>query len=433
MRTSPFTFVPKTRASSSSLDSSNGARPSARPALLKRMSRPPSCSTAAATNRALLSGSVTSSSSAISVSSRSTRRAPPATRTPAAARARAVAWPMPGRRAGDDRRLAAEVEIRHAPDASCWRSGARAVRAPRPASAGRDGRPGASCGGGRSAPRAGAGACASRRGSRRPARRGRAPRARGKPLVTVQTCRSCTSATSGSVDECACDVVRVDPGRRGLEEDAARLADQRPARAHHQRSHEQAGDRVEAVPPREEDEAARERRAGERREVGRDVQERSLHVEARAVGAREHERRGEVDRDADERDDEHDAAVHDRRVCEAPRGGVDDPDSQEQERDPVRLCREDLGPAEAERPRPARRTRREARRNERRGERGRVGEHVPGVREQRERAGDDARGDLDGHEGDDQRERDRERAPVLHPAVIVRVPRTVGVEVHAAA
>src|SRR2546425_2434799 len=54
-----------------------------------------SSATAAATNRSQLAASRTSSSSLISVSSRSTRRAPPATRTPAAASARAVARPIP--------------------------------------------------------------------------------------------------------------------------------------------------------------------------------------------------------------------------------------------------------------------------------------------------------------------------------------------------
>src|SRR5205823_13928091 len=67
----------------------------ASPALLKRMSRPPSCSTACSTKRSQLCGSITSSSSATSVSSRSTRRAPPATSTPAAASAAAVAFPIP--------------------------------------------------------------------------------------------------------------------------------------------------------------------------------------------------------------------------------------------------------------------------------------------------------------------------------------------------
>src|SRR5581483_1568857 len=95
IRTSPFTFVSKTVRSSSSLDSSNGARPSARPALLTRTSMPPSSFTAASTKRSQLSTSRTSSSSAICVSSRSTLRAPPATRTPASASIRAVARPKP--------------------------------------------------------------------------------------------------------------------------------------------------------------------------------------------------------------------------------------------------------------------------------------------------------------------------------------------------
>ena len=90
---------------------------------------------------------------------------------------------------------------------------------------------------------------------------------------------------------------------------------------------------------------------------------------------------------------------------------------------PFALRGEDLGAAEAERPRPARRTRRETRGDERCAESCRIGEHVTRVREQGERAGEDARGDLADHEGEDQRERDRDRAPVVHPAVTVRFPR----------
>src|SRR5712672_2078341 len=43
--------------------------------------------------------------------------------------------------------------------------------------------------------------------------------------------------------------IRLDLRRRGLEEDAAGLAQQEPARANHQRSDEQTRDRVEAAPP----------------------------------------------------------------------------------------------------------------------------------------------------------------------------------------
>ncbi len=95
IRIRPSTFVSIIARSSSSVASSAGTRPSARPAELTRMSIPPRSCTARTTKAAQLSGSVTSSGSAISVSSRSTRRAPPATRTPASASIRAVAAPNP--------------------------------------------------------------------------------------------------------------------------------------------------------------------------------------------------------------------------------------------------------------------------------------------------------------------------------------------------
>src|SRR4051794_41809221 len=61
------------------------------------------------------------------------------------------------------------------------------------------------------------------------------------------------------------------------------------------------------------------------------------------------------------------------------------------------------------------------RRDERGAKGERIGEHVPGVREQRERPGDQAGGDLARHEAEDQAERDRERATVAHARVVVRV------------
>ena len=44
-------------------------------------------------------------------------------------------------------------------------------------------------------------------------------------------------------------------------------------------------------------------------------------------------------------------------------------------------------------------------------DRGGVGEHVGGVGEQRQRVGEDAGDDLGRHEGEDQRERDRQSLP----------------------
>ena len=109
----------------------------------------------------------------------------------------------------------------------------------------------------------------------------------------------------------------------------------------------------------------------------------------------------------------------------------DDPQREQHERDPVRLRAEDLDAAEAVRHRAARRPSRDPQRDERERERGRVGEHVRGVRQQRERGGEDAGDELGAHEADDQHERDRQRARVgvaRHvgvPAVAMRVPAVV--------
>ena len=93
-------------------------------------------------------------------------------------------------------------------------------------------------------------------------------------------------------------------------------------------------------------------------------------------------------------------------------GRPDDPEREQPERDPVRLRGEDLEPRVPERPAPGRRPRRHRRGDEREPERRRVGEHVPGVGEQRERVGERARDDLADHHGRDEDERDGQRAAV---------------------
>ena len=151
------------------------------------------------------------------------------------------------------------------------------------------------------------------------------------------------------------------------------------------------------------------------------MEERATHVQALAVAACEDAGRDEIHRDADESDDEDDATVHVRRIDEPPRCAVDDPDADEQQRDAVRLRGEDLRAPEAERPRPARRSRREARRDERAAERGRIREHVPCIGEQGERAGEKPGDDLAHHQREDQGERDAKQSPVVNARVIVRV------------
>ena len=73
---------------------------------------------------------------------------------------------------------------------------------------------------------------------------------------------------------------------------------------------------------------------------------------------------------------------------------------------------------------PARRPPHEPQHEQREQERARVRQHVRGVREERERVGEDARDDLADHEGDDQREPDRQATRVgalLDPVCVTRV------------
>ena len=86
---------------------------------------------------------------------------------------------------------------------------------------------------------------------------------------------------------------------------------------------------------------------------------------------------------------------------------------------------EDLGAGEAEAPSRRRRATREPGRAERETERARVGDHVHGIREQRQRVGDQPAGDLDDCEREHEHERRRERAPLG----VARVPVCVRVRV----
>jgi hypothetical protein len=118
--------------------------------------------------------------------------------------------------------------------------------------------------------------------------------------------------------------------------------------------------------------------------------------------------------------------VHVRRGDEPPNGRVDDQQRDEEEREAVALCGEDLRASEAERPRAPRGTRCQRRSDERGHERGRIGQHVAGVGEEGERVRDEAGGDLPAHEREDQRERGRE-------ALAVSVVRVQGAPVESGA
>ena len=100
------------------------------------------------------------------------------------------------------------------------------------------------------------------------------------------------------------------------------------------------------------------------------------------------------------------------RFDQATHGLEQDQQREHEQRHAVGLGREDLDALEAVGHHALRRARGEPDRHQRERDRSRVGEHVPRVREQRERAGEQPGDDLDEHESEDQRERDCELAAV---------------------
>ena len=199
-------------------------------------------------------------------------------------------------------------------------------------------------------------------------------------------------------DDRAADLVGVDVGRRALEEDARRVAQESPARPADQRGDEEARDRVEPVPAGRENQASRHRSPDERGQVVEDVDEGAAHVDALPARSREQQRCDPVHEDPDERDDQHDPALDVVRRDQTANRAVHDPDPDDQERQPVDLGGENLDALVAERPAALRRARSHRGGENREAERRGVGEHVPGVGEQREGVGHDAEHDLAGHE-----------------------------------
>ena len=124
------------------------------------------------------------------------------------------------------------------------------------------------------------------------------------------------------------------------------------------------------------------------------MEESAADVEARAARPLEQGGGGEVDGDSRSGEHQHEPALDVGRRDEPPHRLEDDPDPYERKRDPVREGRQDLDAAEAEGPAASGRALRDRRRDERKRQSSSIGEHVPRVREQGERAGDDADDEL---------------------------------------
>ena len=160
-----------------------------------------------------------------------------------------------------------------------------------------------------------------------PARTSTCAESAGKPLVTVQTCRSCTSTTPGSATSAR-------PPRRGRcrrararGRSASTRAGAPTLAADHQRRDGEARDRVEAVPAGEQDERARDavpakaaRSVATWRYAPRTLRLSRLAPCEHAVATR-------LTAMPAERDGEHDPAVHVGGRDQPAHRLVDDPDA----------------------------------------------------------------------------------------------------------
>ena len=227
---------------------------------------------------------------------------------------------------------------------------------------------------------------------------------------------------AGSAGHRAADDLRVRAARGRLEQHAAGVAHEAPAAPQHQRRDAQRGDPVGGVEAPGEHGETGERGGDRRGHVGEVVQERAAHVQALAARARQRPGGDAVDGRAGQADDQHDRAVDLGRVGDPLHGRDRDQARQHEQADAVDLGAQDLGPPEAERVGAARRALRQAHGHERERDRAGVGEHVTGVGEQRQRAGDQSGDHLDDHEAEVHEQRDREPARVAARRDRMRVP-----------
>ena len=163
----------------------------------------------------------------------------------------------------------------------------------------------------------------------------------------------------------------------------------------HRCRHGERRDRVRPIESGDPDDGAGDHGRSEREEVRHEVAEAAFDVQVLAVRPRDLPDRDDVDRGACQRG-QHDRRRVDVRRRRQPLHRLDDDQHAEHEqRDRVRLRREDLRPTEAERHASLGRPPREAGRPDRERERGRIDQHVRRVGEKRERVGEDPDDHLD--------------------------------------
>ena len=156
-----------------------------------------------------------------------------------------------------------------------------------------------------------------------------------------------------------------------------------------------------------------------------DVQEGAAYVDALRLPVRQHCRGAQVGGGSDQGHDQHDPAAHLGRGDQPANRGVADPGSDQEQRDSVHLGREHLDSPQPVGPAPGGRPGGDTDGSDRESERKRVGEHVTGVGQERERVRDDPESDLYCHHSREERQRQEKRAPVVAAPIGTRCEGTM--------
>src|SRR4051812_28329262 len=114
--------------------------------------------------------------------------------------------------------------------------------------------------------------------------------------------------------EVMANVAKVDLFGCGFEQDPAGIPQETVGGLEHQGDHDEGGNGVGPRVAGGQDDDAGDHRADEAVEVGEDVLEGALHVQAGSVALGQHHAGGDVDRNADQGDDQHGKALDGRRV-----------------------------------------------------------------------------------------------------------------------
>ena len=236
------------------------------------------------------------------------------------------------------------------------------------------------------------------------------------------------------VEDVGADVGQVDALGGGLHQHVDGLAQQLPGPRQDQRPDQQRGDRVRAVPPGQRDDGGGDQHGDRAERVVDHFQPRGPGIEVAARDPGQQHDRDRVAGQPDHAEDDHRAGGHRRRLDQPPdRLDQDEPADRQQHRG-LRRGGQHLGAPVPPGPVLGGRAAGQHRGHQGQRQPGDVGEHVPGVGQQGQRAGDERADHLDARivAGDAQHDRQRPAVPGAGRAVIVAAVRLAATHATAA-